>query len=368
MSKTFELVNSQPAPLLATLKPPRPAINDNGFVAFVGKGSQGAQMLAAPPARWAADLGADFDPISDLHLDTAGHLVFRASRDHLAYQGIYVVKIGDHAVTTLYEVKTPAPPGGLRPPNAAEWGIGLSPKGLVAFSTIVDGQGAVMRGPVTGTTMDFVALSQWPGFYNTASLAVNDAGQVAIETEYIVPDADYPRGVLVFQASNAKGIGDIETAVGKLPNPTFLKPSINAKGQVAFWLPVAVPEQGLTRGLYIAPPVAPGQTSVLRKVLGETATLGGFLAIEVELTDVSRVLINDQGCIVFEATLSTGKTELFYIPIGRHPADTVHSVLAGAPHTFSSVQLGGLNNAGQACFRATPTGKLESQIWRVSGL
>jgi hypothetical protein len=114
----------------------------------------------------------------------------------------------------------------------------------------------------------------------------------------------------------------------------------------------------LTPGIYLSHPTPFGAPSNLTKVV-DTST--GYTAF-------GRVLTNDSGRTVFEATLTTGDKGIFFGPNPSTQLIVKERDFTNGPKPFLSVRLGGLNNAGQIAFRAVDYSTNHDEIWRVGGL
>ena len=98
----------------------------------------------------------------------------------------------------------------------------------MATSTVINGKGSVLRGPVAGplTALDDGSLT-----FNTGGVAVNDVGVVAIQVEHRDPVA-YVRALLLFSAP-AQTLAQTYAAVDQLGVSEQPTASINASGDVA---------------------------------------------------------------------------------------------------------------------------------------
>jgi len=283
-------------------------------------------------------------------------------------RGAYRLATGGGGLTTLLEV---CPASG---DATVDRDVGLSPGGVVAFSQIVSGAGAVYRGPAAGPVE--VLRSGSGTFYNTQSLDVNDDGVVAVEFEYVDGFAGgLMRAVFALDTpEQAKEASD--TAIEKMGIGVQPPVAINGAGEVAFSLntTVSMPIGGTTYtvepGVYRASPTLFNTP----KALTQIASLdGGYCRF-------GTVDIDDAGQVVFEASREGG---LACVPGGLVPSydgifdgpDAEDNLLVGfgdprleGHQYFDSIRLGELNNAGQVSFLTEYSEPLVAPVvvWRLT--
>ena len=147
-------------------------------------------------------------------------------------RGVYFAERSGAGLVPLHEERLP----GKLPPFFEVW---LSSEGTIAYSTVCSdcdrGGGGLFVG------------SQWAGgytelqrgtagggafLYNTQYLDVNDAGQVAVQSEYL---PGYKRGVFVLERAGT-ALADTPTAADELQVGSQPRPAINNQGEVAYIL------------------------------------------------------------------------------------------------------------------------------------
>jgi hypothetical protein len=344
------------------------AINDSGTVAFAALDalSQGSVFVGDGGPLTELGLGSNGLTMPDLvGIDAAGDVAFHSTRDdgasHLVF-GVYAIPLGASAPAILIE-ETPI----LKPP-AHPTTLALSPNGTVATTTTSNGQGAVLRGPIAGplTALDDGAL-----IFNVKDVAVNDAGVVAVSAEHADP-LQLLRGILLL-SSPGQTLAQTLGAVDQLPIGEQPSVSINASGDVAFALDHDVTlmfvdppltgttpagQQTVTAGVYVSHPTPVGMPFDLTPI---ASLADGFASF-------GRVLVDDGGRVVFEATRTDGTRGIFS---GRSPAIVtivVENDSSSGPGPLQSLNLGGFNNHGQAVFHGVNVNNGLDQIWRVSGI
>ncbi len=348
----------------------RPALSDNGTVVFAGRNGPGDERVFSgngmAPIVSIDPSTAGLSDVSSLQVIDTGAvaLVAETGMGINRARGVYITDIAGSGFSTIYEgmlMSTMTPP--------VNRNVAVSPNGTLAFSTIVNGDGAIYRGPIAGPVS---VLREGTGtFFNTKRLDVNDAGQVPIQMEYFDPTRGLARGILIFD-SPAQATSDIVTAVEKQSIGTQPEPAINSAGQVAFVLNnnatatfydppddasgAVVEVINFTPGVYVATPTAFGQPSSVTQLVDASS---GF-------TNYQDVDINDEGVVVFEASHPTG----FGIFTGPDVvADKIIQVgdVMGAL-LFSFVTLGELNNAGEVSIITSDFNTTDRQVWRIGGL
>jgi len=345
------------------------AINDAGMVVFPALDALDQPCIFAGDGLSLTELSLGSTGLlmpDAIGIDSASDVVFTASHldvDGAHVFGAYSTTLTAAAPTTLLET-TPSITD-----SEKLHGLGLSPNGTVATSTVISGKGVVLRGPVGGalTVLDHGTLT-----FNTGAVAVNDAGVVAIQSEHTDPVV-LTRSILLLSAPG-QTLAQTYTAVDQLNVGEQVSPSINASGDVAFALnhdvtlyfvdppltgTTLVGQQTVTAGVYVSHPTLAETPLDLTQVASFADGFMGF----------GRALINDSGIVVFEATLSNGTGGIFY---GRSPTILAIAVennnSAVSPGPLQSLTLGGLNNHGQATFHGVNANNGLDQIWRVGGL
>jgi len=352
----------------------RPALADDGTVVFAGSDAydvyEGQVLFSGDggplSARDASSYG--LSNLKSLRVNDLGQIVFVADRSSggSTYRGAYATSTMGSAFSTLYQGLYP----GAWPSDYVSSNIALSPNGTVAFASIVNGSGAIYRGPVAGPIS---ALRMGSGvFYNLRDLDVNDAGSVAVQMEYTDPTAGLSRGILLFDTPG-QTLWDIDTAIERLSVGSQPLPSINQSGQVAFVLSfnatllffdppgVASPKpavtMNLTPGIYISTPTPWGEPSELVQIVGTAGPYASF----------GRVELNDSGQVAFEATLDAGGGGIF-----TGPDPVAHKVVSPGdivgPALFSWLKMGELNNAGELSLLTSDWYSTDRQVWRVGNL
>ena len=303
-----------------------------------------------------------------LQIRSEGDVVFTANRTPAPCQsharGAYRLHSGGGPLTTLHESCPEAGMGAVGPE------IALSPGGTVAFSAIVNGAGAIHRGPALGPVS--VLRSGNGTFFNTGGVDVNDGGRVTAQMEYFDGFAGgLMRGVLAFDTpEQAKSA--IDTAIEKLGIGTQPPHAINAGGTVVFSLggDVVIPIDGMNyafvAGVYLATPTLFNTPKSLTLVADRS---GGYCRF-------GNVDINDYGMVVFEAALDGGPScssatadGLFTGPDPMAVALVVRGEPGlGSHQFFDDIRLGQINGGGQVAFTTTYSEPLVEpvKVWRVN--
>lgn len=355
----------------------RPAISANGTVVFTGY-SLGNLITGSPQRLYSGNGGpvsftdlqaAGYTDVRSVRVNGAGNIVFDGARSAMgsSLRGIYRTTVAHGAINSLYETTAIFDP--LNPPPSSSGNVALSENGVVAFSTISNGDGALYRGPVAGPVS---VLREGDGtFFNNRALDINNAGQIPMEMEYTDPTRGLSRGILIFSAAN-QSLNAITTAIEKA-NVGFNTPlAINADGMVAFvansnqtlrfYNPpndstgTLVAEVNITPGVWLSTPTAFGQPPNLTQI-ASNSTYQSF----------GRVDLNASGVVVFEATPVGG-----YHGIYRGPDPVADKILAAGDtrdgRLFSIVGMGELNDAGQLSLYTSDFNSTDRQIWRVEGV
>lgn len=347
------------------------AIADDGRVVFAAESPpfSGTQTLFSSHAGVVTNLNlaaANHSIITGIAVNSGGQVAFVSRRQAGpdSYGGVYRTTTSAGPISTLYEEIID-----FEPPDPLPRFVSLSENNTVAYSTIVSSAGAIYRGPITGTQS--VLRSGSGIFYNTQRLDVNDGGQVAVQMEVTSPTAGLGRAIVVFETpeqpltSNKTAIEQM--TVGQQPMPT-----INNLGQVAFTLDSTVTmhwydppnnsggtEIGsvtLTPGVYVTTPDAYGTPRTFTQIAG---TVGPFQSF-------GRSQINDEGLVVFEASLDGGAG--FGIFSGDDPvADKL--IMIGdtiGPRIISYLALGELNNNNQFSMITSDFVTTDREVWVVT--
>ena len=345
--------------------------------------AENGTVVASEAARFLVGDGSSLDPVdlSSLGLEvtapsarrrpvrvrTEGDIAFVANRPTTVGctsggRGAYRIATSGGPLTTYFE--------GCASGGVVGSEIGLSANGTVAFSQITNGQGALYRGPVSGTVS--VLRSGTGTFFNTQTLDVSDAGRVVVQMEYSDGFAGgLMRGLLLFdQPEQDKAV--IDTAIEKLGVGTQTPVAINASGEVAFSLagdvsfPIGTTVYNFPAGIYRATPTLFNTPKSLTLIADLSGKYCGFGAVD----------INDAGDVVFEARLDgelgctsgTASDGLFVGPDSEADAVVVRGDSGlGAPQFFDDIQLGELNDAGQVSFTTTYSEPLVDpiKVWRA---
>jgi hypothetical protein len=355
----------------------RPALAENGTVVFGGytlgnfiTPDRTDRLFAGNGGAITAIelLSAGYTHLREVAVDSAGAIAFTARRmvGGSTFQGVYRTSTSAAPIALLYEGNVILDP--LQPP--AQSAVALADNGTVAFSSVVNGNGAVYRGPVAGPVAPLRTANGT--FFNTRGAAVNGAGTVAMEFEYSDPTLGLTRGILLFTAPG-QALADVSTAIEKAGIAFSPRYAMNASGQVAFAINASAtmrfydpPDDAggtliatitLTPGVYVATPKPFGLPVSVTQVAGPAAyDLFG---------DVS---INAAGAVAFEAS-AVGDPN-FGVFTGPDPiADKILQQgdrVNGGP-IISVVVMGNLNDAGQLSLLTSEFGG-DRDIWRVAGV
>ncbi len=377
---SFQLIATEFADGVPWLKPGIPIpISEDGKVVFP------TQSLGTFDDQLHSYVAGTLTPISltagghamvnSIALNSDGNVAFVANRSPepgTNYRGVYKTTAAGAPITTyhedLQEFGSPGP--------AARF-VAMSDNGTTAFSTIVSGVGEIYRGDISASPS---LLRNGSGaFYNTQRIDVNDAGTTAVQIEYSSPvggadGGSLARAILAIDVPDSSPAPDVkqtrsvveQTSVGVQPMP-----SINSSGQIAFALnttismkfydppnvanPATLVETiTLAPGVYVSEPVGlgllPRSYTQIADALGDFNTFG-------------RVVINDAGQVIFEASLDGG-TNAGIFAGGDPVADEIllQGDSLGVGPAISIIQLGDLNNAGQFTFLTSRVGG-DRQVW-----
>lgn len=323
---------------------------------FSGNGLTNPVMVDLGDTGWINFLSS-YDDIHSPQVISSGEIVFIAKRSilHVAlgvvqFQGIYRAMLGGSGSDTLFE----GGPLGHHP--VPRHNVAMAETGLVAFSTIANGNGAIYSGSVAGTP---AVLRNGSGtFFNTLGIDINDAGLVPIQMEYSDSTIGLSRGILIFE-NPGDDLTTINTAIEKLNVGSQPQPVINNHDQVAFSLnnSVTLPLFLTTfnAGIYKANPTAFDVAPDLTMIVGTDGPFDSF----------GRVEMDDFGNIVFEATLDNNVSGIYGGPdplLDRiiQEGDQIDG------NTVLDIRLGELNNSGQVAFITTDTSLID-RVYRVQG-
>jgi hypothetical protein len=357
------------------------ALSADGKVAFVA----GYQLAdpAAPKRIFTVNGGVvgsidlpsgGFSIVRSVQVNAAGNIAFVANHhvdlpSPANYRGAYRTTITGGPIQTILERPTSA---SYPDEGGPQYNIDLSEGNQVAFSTIISGTGAIYRGPLAGSLE--VVRTGTGTFYNTKEVVINAAGTVAAQMEHVRPFGGLGRGILVFDAPGTGGADPAVTArtvIEQLSVGVQPAPAINNAGQVAFSLasPITMTfytppnnfggpvltTQTLRPGVYLGTPNAYGVPKLLTKVVDDVGPFNTF----------GRVQINDDGVVVFEASLDGGGFGLF---TGDDPVlDEVVSIGDMVDGTLvSALYLGELNNNEQFTMMTSDFITTDRRVWVVS--
>jgi hypothetical protein len=306
-----------------------------------------------------------YNEVRSVAIDNAGNVAFVAHRtqESNSYRGVYKTTVAAAPIATYHE--------DLQGPNAPETRfVAMSGNGTVAFSNLTSSAngGAVHRGPINGSPS---VLRSWSGtFYNTQMSDVNDSGTVATQFEYGSPVGPLSRGILVMDTPE-QTITQVKTVIEQTGVGVQPMPSMNNLGQVAFSLDETITMNfyntpnvfgsglassiTLQPGVYVAEPALLGQTP---RSITQIANLDG------DYKSFGRVVINDNGIVLFEASLDSETSSGIFS--GADPvADLLvktGQVLESGP-VLSVIELGDLNNNNQFTFLTSQFGAPGRSVW-----
>jgi hypothetical protein len=350
----------------------RPAISPSGCVVFAGAtppgfpSTQPSLFVACPTKSGLAQVnlaGAGYSLPRAVQIDTSGRIVFDSTHTvrGTLVRGFYRTTPRG-TIASIFESATQ--PASLQL-------FGLSPNGTIAFSTIVNGAGGVMRGVLPATPTVLRAGSGT--FYNTKKLDVNDAGQVPIVMEYGDPTAGLTNGIPIFSGPG-QSLSMIDAVLGRAGLGLNIEPSINASGVAAFaingtlslnfysppnvWSPTPALTITLQPGVYTADPAPFGEPSVFTQIANASGPYASF----------GKVSINSAGVVAFEATLDTpSKAGIFTGPDPVANKVVQQGDIQGST-LFAWIKMGELNDAGQLVLLADNFNSADYEVWRVAGL
>ncbi len=354
-----------------------PDIATDGTVIFAG-----SEPATGEPRLFVGDGGplfaivyqpSGYSDVKSPQVNGNGDVIFRARREDGAddYLGIYRTTSVGGPILTLYEtLDVPFDPD----PSPPQSNVVLSEVGQVAVSTIVNGDGALLRGPVAGP-LD--VLRDGSGtYFNTKEVAFNDAGTLGVQMEYTDPTMGLSRGILLFDTPGDT-LDTIDTAIEKLGVSVQPVPSINAAGEVGFSL-TASP----TTTFYDPPDDAAGDVvaviDYMPGVYVSVPTPFGFVNDVQLIADTSgafqsfgKVLMLDDG-VVFSASFDSGGGVIEQgIFAGPDPvADKVMQTgvdlqINGDDYFFSIVRLGEATDGNRFTIQTSDFNTTDQQVWRV---
>jgi hypothetical protein len=248
--------------------------------------------------------------------------------------------------------------------------VSLSSTGNVAFSTIVNGDGAIYRGPLGGPVS--VLRSGSGTFFNTREIVVNSFGQTAVQMEYGDPMAGLTRAIFIFETPE-QALEATDTAYERSTVQPFI--SLNSNGIVAlttnsdFTIMIGDDAFNFTAGVYRSDPTLFNT----QKMLTQVADMSG------EYCAFGHVDINDANEVVFEAQVVDGLSGcggvfagswdgIFSGPDADDDAVVTFGDDALEEHQFfDSVFLGELNENNQVSFLTTYSEPLVAPfvVWRT---
>jgi hypothetical protein len=350
----------------------RPALAPNGCVVFAGAvppefpPTNPRLFVACGKSSTLSQVnlsGGGYTLPGAVQMDGTGRVVFDSSHTvkGKTVRGFY--RTNAHgSIVSIYESATQ--------PASRQY-FGLSPNGTIAFSTIVNGSGGVMRSVLPAAPSVLRAGSGT--FYNTIKLDVNDAGQVPVGMEYSDPTAGLTHGIPIFSAP-AQTLSNIDAILGRAGLGFSADFAINGSGVAAFAIngPVtlnfysppnvwsATPALSITlqAGVYTALPAPFGEPSVFTQIANTAGEYASF----------GKVSINNAGVVAFEASLDTPSMAGIF----RGPDPVADKIVQQGDvrdsTLFAWIKMGELNDAGQLVFLSDNFNSADYEIWRVSGL
>lgn len=366
-----------------------PALTSDGKVAFVGtrplpdNPNSQTQAIYFGDGSSLTSLGtqaAGYTRVLSVQYATSGDVAFVSERtpDTVLLRGAYRTNTLGTAYTTLREAKAnwSTSDGDLTPPQRS---LAMSPNGTIAFSAIINGFGEVLRVAPGGAPE--VMRSGEITAYNTGNQAghldVNDAGEVAVQFEYLDPVVMLMRGLFVLDAPG-ETLATSETTLMRQPVSFRAPMAINASGQVAF----SLAQPTIAVNYYTPPTSATGAPTAMQAVLqpgvylatpapfGTPFTFTQIASTASGYSAFGRVDLNDSGTVVFEADhdgsrgiFRGGDPVLDRIAITRQPM-----IIDGRNHFFSFVRLGQLNNANQVSIQTSDYYTTDQIVWRIDNV
>jgi hypothetical protein len=356
-----------------------PVMASNGTTAFLSKpagGKPAAFYVVAPSfARYLA-LPGSYTNVRSLRIN-AGQLVFVADRTGTPIKrGVYRVSVTalkgtkvavpdstkDTLIKTVFEMSKSSDANA---PYLRQF-VALSPNGTAAFSTMVNGKGAIYRGPITGTVVEFQKNPDVGGLvFNNREIDVNDAGQVAVEAEYNDPAAGLCRGVLVFNNQN-ESAATVQAAVSRLGvgSHAYFRLGNGGKLVLHFATAATAASLGLTiqPGIYLANLTSLGlvPNSTIVTQIGATATF----------TSVSRWDFDGISKISIEGSRQNPTASGLFLSSNGAAPSTVPFIRYGDVingRRISWHRMGQLNACGKQALFISDFNTTNRFLWRVSG-
>jgi hypothetical protein len=344
----------------------RPAMNNHGRVAFVAANSTGVERVAlahgGPVTSFDVSVWGLKNAIA-IGLDNASNVAFVASTPTSgSLFGVFATNATGATPTVIYAAEAG---GGLSDGGMISTGgqLALAPNGTLAFSSIVDGAGALYRGPVTGSLT--VVTSGSGIFFNDQEIGVNSPGIIAMQMENSA--CGLQRGVLLFDTP-APTLDSLMKAVEGLSigqQPTL---AINHAGSVALGfsgLGTTVPIETCAGGPLMTSSVALGVYVATPTPFADPADLTLVAASTDGFIDFGEVTIDNAGGVAFEGKLLDGGHGIFTGP------DPVADKIVATGDTLggefvTDVKLGNLNEACQLSLLTLTSGGY--RLWRVNGV
>ena len=317
-----------------------PSISNDGTVAFAGTTplSASAIIVGDADALWPIDMVSRglSRPRSIKVNDDA--LVFIA--DAPSARGVYTVKRTGGSVTPVH-----VEGGAGKLPTMSD--VALAHNSTVAFATVCSdcmrGGGGVFIGPLLGAMRELQHGAPAGFLYNSQYLDLNEAGQVALQAEYL---PDYKRGIFVLSRPG-EPVASVGTVAEGLASASQPRPAINDRNQIAYVL---------DRNQVIVGTPTPYGTAKSTRVFADTS--GPYASFE-------RADIDNEGNVVFEATLDDGRKGIF---VGPDP--NAHKVVVDGDDMMGTVitrvlAMGQINNQRQVALFAT-VAPGDSRVLRIS--
>lgn len=352
----------------------RPALADDGTVVAaqttqlqVGDGGPVTIIDLAPSD---LEVNPGVQGARAVQVRSAGDVVFAADRANvsgcspMAARGVYQTDTLGAPITTLFEECVASQTDKVGPH------VSLSAGGTLAFSTILNGMGAIRRGPL-GSPLT-VLRSGSGTFFNTREIVVNDFGQTATQMEYTDPNAGLVRAVLIFETPE-QALVETDTAIERVTVQPFM--SINSNGIVAlsvnnnFTMVIDGNPFSFTAGVYTSDPTLFNTAKMLTQIADMSGDYCAF----------GHVDINDAGEVVFEAQVAGGLSGCAGVfagtwdglYMGGNPGSdgvvTRGDAALEAHQFFDSVFLGELNENNEVSFLTTYSEPLVPPhiVWRT---
>lgn len=341
-----------------------PALDGDGRLAFPAADAAGVAhlLLSDGTALVAVSLEqAEVELPLRVALDDAGNLAFVAATPSSSpLLGVFSTDADGASVTAHYAAEEG---GGLGDEGSLVTSrpFALAANGTLAFSTIVDGRGALYRGDVSGELELVVAGSG--ELFNQLQLDVNAAGTVAMQMEH--GQCGLQRGILLFDEPGAE-LPELDKAIAGLSVGISPDVALNDAGAIAFALPgsakvvqvLRCPEGEpaerfeLATGVYTASPTPLSARPELTLIADNGGSFASFGEVDMD----------SAGRVVFEAELAAGGRGIFQGPDPvRDKIVAVGDELSG--EIVTEVLLGQLNDSCQLSFATvSASGR---RVWRA---